>query len=53
VYDLLGGTPRFLEQVREALGEMAADALADALDDMDLPAEGDADENRVRDLRDA
>jgi tetratricopeptide (TPR) repeat protein len=53
VYDLLGGTPRFLEQVREALREMPANALADALDDVDLPTESDADENHLRELHDA
>lgn len=52
VYDLLGGTPRFLEQVREALGDLPVDKLEDALDGVDLPAEADADENRLRAIRD-
>ena len=49
VYGLLGGTPRFLEQVREALQDMPADELGNALDDVDLPE--DADENRLQELR--
>jgi tetratricopeptide (TPR) repeat protein len=50
VYELLGGTPRFLEQVREAIQDMPADELEDALDAVDLPE--DADENRLREIRD-
>lgn len=50
VYELLGGTPRFLEQVREVLQDMPADELEDALDAVDLPE--DAGESRLRELRD-
>jgi tetratricopeptide (TPR) repeat protein len=50
VYDLLGGTPRFLEQVREVLGDMSSDELADGLDTVDLPDV--AEENRLWERRD-
>jgi len=49
VYALIGGTPRFLAQVREALQDMPADELEDALDVVDLPE--DAEENRLQELR--
>lgn len=50
VYELLGSTPRFLEQVREALQDMPANELEDALDAVDLPE--DTAENRLQELRD-
>jgi tetratricopeptide (TPR) repeat protein len=50
VYKLLGGTPRFLEQVREVLRDMPAGELENALDAVDLPE--DVEENRLRELRD-
>jgi tetratricopeptide (TPR) repeat protein len=51
VYGLLGGTPRFLDQIREVLTEMYADDLRDELDGVHLPDTGD--DNALRAARDA
>jgi tetratricopeptide (TPR) repeat protein len=56
VYALLGGTPRFLEQVRTSLADMPAEELRDALSDVDLPDESDdpteEEKDRLREIRD-
>lgn len=55
VYTLLGGTPRFLEQVRESLAGMPTDKLRSSLDTVDLPDEGDDpsedEQNELREIR--
>ncbi len=50
VYRLLGGTPRFIEQVREILRTIAADDLETDLASVRLPPEADA--GRLQEARD-
>jgi tetratricopeptide (TPR) repeat protein len=50
IHDLFGGTPRFLEQVREVLRQEDADALEADLETVTLPDTDD--ENVLREARD-
>ncbi len=51
IYDCLGGTPRYLEQIQEVLQTFEATTLREHLATVDLPAE-ETDENRLRQIRD-